>query len=68
VRCPKDCNILDLKEVNIDDKTNMKTSVSVLGLGIHPLDTPICPAGIVDNAMPVSGGVMNISIAPGFRD
>jgi len=56
------CNIVELNKDNIKSKKLNKT---VLGIGIHPYDTSICLSAIVDRAMPVHGGVINVTIAPG---
>ncbi len=53
VRCPSDCH-------------KYRNSI-VYGMGIHPEKTPICMAGIIDNAISLYGGVMSISIFPAFE-
>ena len=50
-RCPANCHKLKSK---------------VLGLGIHPSNTPICMAALVDNAISFYGGIINISVLPGL--
>jgi hypothetical protein len=49
--CPADC---------------MSNQVKVIGLGIHPEDSPICITAIVDRAMSFYGGIIAISIFNGL--
>jgi len=51
VRCPSNCHKLK--------------NISVLGLGKHPAESPICFSAIVDNAMSLYGGIFSISLFPG---
>lgn len=67
MRCPKDSNIVKLEEMTEAQRKENKVSILVIGIGVHPWDTPICPAAIVDNAVPIYGGVINLSIGPGQR-
>lgn len=49
--CPGDCH---------------KRPGTVFGVGIHPDQTPICLAALVDNAISLYGGIISISIFPGM--
>jgi hypothetical protein len=49
-RCPIDCH---------------KVPGIVSGVGIHPDETPICLAALVDRAISLYGGIISISIFPG---
>lgn len=51
-RCPANCH----RYVGI-----------VVGMGIHPENTPICLAAMVDNAISEYGGIISLSIYPGLK-
>lgn len=51
VRCPENCH---------------KVQGFVYGVGIHPETSPICLSALVDNAISVYGGIVQISLFPGF--
>jgi len=53
VRCPANCHTFK--------------NIKVYGIGIHPQNTPICPAAIVDKAMSFYGGIISISIFPALK-
>jgi hypothetical protein len=50
-KCPYDCH---------------KVPGTVYGMGIHPENSPICLAAMVDNAVSYYGGIISISIFPGL--
>ena len=52
VRCPENCH---------------KIEGSVLGVGIHPETSPICLSALVDNAISVYGGIIQVSIFSGLE-
>lgn len=51
-RCPSNCH---------------KVQGFVYGVGIHPETSPICLSALVDNAISVYGGIIQISLFPGFE-
>lgn len=64
-RCPKDCNIRDPKTLTEADKKTGNTNKSVIGVGIHPYESSICTAALIDHAIPTNGGVIAIALSPG---
>jgi hypothetical protein len=52
-QCPSDCH----KHPNI-----------VFGTGIHPSNSPICLSAMIDNAISYYGGIISISVFPGFSN
>jgi len=64
-RCPMHCNIRDPKTITKADKKTGMTNKTLEGTGIHPYDSSICVAALIDYAMPVNGGVIAVALAPG---
>jgi hypothetical protein len=52
IRCPSNCKGLDS---------------TVLGMGIHPRESPICLSAIVDRSVSIYGGLISVGIFPGLR-
>lgn len=52
VECPHNCSELN---------------TTVFGVGLHPAKSPICMSGIIDNAMSMYGGIMQITITNGLK-
>jgi hypothetical protein len=52
IRCPNDC---------------LKVTSSVLGLGIHPRESPICLSAIIDHSISIYGGLVSIGIYQGLK-
>ena len=52
VRCPSHCS---------------EQNSIVLGVGLHPTKSPICISAIVDNAMSLYGGIMQLTITSGLK-
>ena len=50
-RCPENCH---------------KVQGFVYGIGLHPETSPICLSALVDNAISVYGGIIQISLFPGM--
>jgi hypothetical protein len=44
-----------------------KINADVLGLGIHPMKSPICLSALVDGAMSIYGGIISIGVFPGLK-
>jgi LCCL domain len=56
VICPKDCW--------------KAGSTQVFGLAIHPEEASICRSALVDNSMPLTGGIVGVGITyglPGYQ-
>lgn len=52
VKCPTNCD---------------KGNTNVFGYNIHPEESSICKAAIIDNAMPLIGGVVGVGIGVGLE-
>ena len=42
-----------------------KVGSAIFGVGLHPEETSICRAAIVDRAMPIFGGIIGLTIMHG---